>query len=184
MVVLSMKTTIYKEGDGYILATGESPKEFKGVLFVVWEGSIDNLTEGVRTLDQLKKLEETDDIPDEWLDALADAAGVCLESFDRDDSEPETEPEPVPTSSRVRKTTRRQGKSARRQSKASAARRDTPMDEFIGHCAVGTDPITAAVASGVFDSSEDEPTPEFSFNHFWLAIDVIIGVIIYLYVFL
>lgn len=112
-----MKRTFYKDGDGYIMATGKCPPAFKGVMFIVWEGLIDNLKEGVRSLDQLKKLKKVDDVNWEWLDAFAEAAG-----FD-----------------------------------AKPARKDTPLDEFVGHCAAGTDPITAAVVSGLMDSTNDEP---------------------------
>lgn len=56
----------YKDGDAYIGATGECPKGFKDAIFVVWEGSPANLTEGIRTADQLKKLEAVDTIPNAW----------------------------------------------------------------------------------------------------------------------
>lgn len=130
MVVLSMKRTFYKEGIGYIMATGECPPAFKGVMFVVWGGSVNKLEEGVRSLDQLKKLEEVDEVPRDWLSAFADVAGFDIEPV------PETKPSKPRTNSRDR---------------------DTPLDEFVGHCAVGTDPITAAVASGLFDQPHDEP---------------------------
>lgn len=146
-----MKPVVYKNGDGYILVTGESPKEFKDYLFVVWEGPIDGLTEGVKTRDELKKLERADEVPDKWIDAFADAADVCLDALYRHDPEPEPEA-PV-----------------RRVRKATAAPRDDQMDEFVMHCAVGTDPITAAVASGVFDN-EHETECNFNPGVFWACV--------------
>lgn len=148
-----MKPTIYKTNDGYILATGESPKEFKDFLFVVWEGPIDGLAEGVKTRDELKKLERADEVPDKWIDAFADAAGVCLDALRGCD------PEPQPAKPPIRRSARR----------AAPARRDNAMDEFIGHCAVGTDPITAAVASGVFDN-EHETECNFNPGVFWVCV--------------
>jgi len=118
----------YRDGDKFLMTTGECPKGFKGSLFVVWEGPIDALKEGVKTQEQLKELEKVDDIDKEWLDAFAKAAGF--------DAEPVQKSEPKPA--------------------VPSARRDTQMDEFLGHCAVGTDPITAAAASGVFDSEQNE----------------------------
>lgn len=145
-----MKPVVYKNGDGYILVTGESPKEFKDYLFVVWEGPIDGLTEGVKTRDELKQLEQADEVPDEWIDAFVDATAVCLDHLRGCD------PAPEPAESSPRRSARR----------AAPARRDNEMDEFIGHCAAGTDPITAAVASGVFDyGHETEST--FNPGVFW-----------------
>lgn len=145
-----MKTVVYKNGDGYILATDESPKDFKGYLFIVWEGSVDKIVEGVRTKDELQQLEKANEVPDEWIDAFAKATGLCLDHLRGCD------PAPEPAESSPRRSARR----------AAPARRDDQMDEFVMHCAVGTDPITAAVASGVFDHGHEA---ECNFNPgvFW-----------------
>jgi hypothetical protein len=140
-----MKTTFYKDGDNFLMATGESPKGFEKVLFVVWEGSIDNLKEGVRTTEQLKKLEKVhvDEI-DCWADAFAKASGVVIQ------------------------------KATKRKAGSTSARRDTPLDEFVGHCAAGTDVVTAAVVSGIIDEqskpSELQPNEAFHACVVWACI--------------
>lgn len=73
-----MKHSFYKDGNKFLLNTGESPKGFEKVLFVVWSGGIDNLKEDIRTTDQLEKLEKINEVPDEWLDAFAAAAHITL----------------------------------------------------------------------------------------------------------
>ncbi len=156
-----MKRTFYKDGDKYIMATDECPKGFKGVLFVVWEGEIDSLKEGVRTPDQLKKLERVDEVDREWLNAFAQAAGFDAEPDERATTKPKVEPAP--------------------------SRRDTPLDEFVGHCAVGTDPLTAAVVSGLFDAprrkrKRDEPAipVDETFHGVVVCICMLAGIVIYM----
>ena len=164
MVVLSMKTKrkFYRDGDGYLMVTGERPNGFKGILFVVWEGDIDDLKEGVRTLDQLKDLEEVHDIDWEWYQAFAERAG-----FD-----PEHEPVEKPK---------------RKSARTNSRRRDTPLVEYVAHCAAGIDPITAAVASGVMDSPqeerEDEPQIEVdpTFHSVVVGICALLGLLSYLF---
>jgi len=166
MVVLSMKTKqkFYREGDGYLMVTGESPKGFKGILFVVWEGDIDDLKEGVRTLDQLKDLEEVDDIDWEWYQAFAQRAG-----FDPEPKHVEVE------------------KPKRKKTRANSRRRDAPLVEYVAHCAAGLDPVTAAVASGVMDSPqeecEDEPQIEVdpTFHGVVVSICALLGLLFYLF---
>jgi hypothetical protein len=147
-----MKRTFYKEGDRYIMATGECPPAFKGIMFVVWEGKLGALKEGVKTLDQLKKLEEVDEIPEKWLDAFAGAAKLDLDSH-----------KPKPEAKHTR---------------AAPSKRDTPLDEFVGHCAAGTDSITAAVVSELFDEPPEELgtlTPEGQFVHNVMVVFSLLG---------
>jgi hypothetical protein len=148
-----MKRAFYKEGNNFLMVTGECPKGFEKLLFVTWEGEIDSLKEGVKTQDQLKQLEKIDAIPDEWLDAFVEASG-----FDADT---------------IQKVTKR-------KARASASRRDTPLDEFVGHLAVGTDPVTAAVVSGLIDDEPVESHVDESFNACLMCACVSISFILYL----
>lgn len=125
-----MKTTFYKDGDNFLMATGESPKGFEKALFVVWEGEIDNLKEGIRTTEQLQKLEKTNDIPDIWLDAFVAASGLVIQ------------------------------KAVKPKAAPSPSRRDAPLDEFVGHLTAGTDVVTAAVVSGIIDEQQEQPISE------------------------
>lgn len=120
-VELNMKkTTLYRDGDSYVLATGESPKGFKGFLFITWTGPTpDALGENVTPLEDLKKLEKVEDVPDEWRSAFIDKGLL--------------KPEPVKPVKRKKR------------------RKVSEADEFVGHMAAGTDPVTAAVVSGVID---------------------------------
>jgi hypothetical protein len=104
-----MSHTFYKDNDFYIFATGKYPKGFAKVLYITWDGSLDNVRENVQPTDQLAALTKVKakDVPDEWWNAFAEASKL----FEVRDS-------------------------------------DEQFEEFVAHCAAGTDPITAVVASG------------------------------------
>jgi len=67
-----MKTTYYRTGSDYFAVTDESPKEFKGVLFVGRGGTLGSITEQVYEISALRKLKPVPlkDMPNEWLLAL------------------------------------------------------------------------------------------------------------------
>lgn len=151
-----MSIKFYKDGDGYLMATGECPKGFEGVVYVVWTGEPGKLKEGVRTAGQLKQLEEVHGVDRDWLDAFAEVAGPAEKA------------------------------EAKRVARA-AAQRKSSMDEFIAHCAAGTDFVTAAAASGVMEPEETEETEEVelpegyeTFHSGLVAFCMAIGFVIYL----
>jgi len=106
-----MKPIKYIES-GEVITMTEWAKGMKNVLAVVTEA---DGSEGLRTVDQLKKLDKVE--------------------------EPKAEPKP--------KSTPRCRSGAKR--KKQTPRRDNRLAEYAGHCAAGTDPVTAGVASGLFD---------------------------------
>lgn len=63
---------VYRDGGKLVRATGESPQQFKGVLFVTLEGDTPNTVgEHLRTLDQLRGLQIVDEpLTVEWVKAL------------------------------------------------------------------------------------------------------------------
>lgn len=87
------KPAFYQKDDQFLFATGESPKGMVGVLAVVWQGTLDNLTETIIPIDELQTYRpvEPDRIPLHWWNAFADASGV----IERKEPEPEPEPEPL-----------------------------------------------------------------------------------------
>jgi hypothetical protein len=102
-----MSHTFYQDGDSYIFATGKYPKGFAKVLYITWDGSLDDVRENVQPSDHLGTLTKVKakDVPDEWWNAFAEASKL----FEV---------------------------------------RDGQFEEFVAHCAAGTDPITAVAASG------------------------------------
>lgn len=124
------KPKFLKRGDEYIYLTGESPKNFDGVLFVAWSGI--PAVESVEPLDKLKGAKEITDIPDDVYNALVEA-GVVAER------EPEPKPEPKPEPQRRRRVSQQE-------------------EECYLHVAAGTDFPTACAASGfLFDEPDDKP---------------------------
>lgn len=71
-----MSHTFYQDGDSYIFATGKYPKGFAKVLYIVWEGPLDNIQENVQPVDQLAAMTKVKakDVPDEWWNAFAQAS--------------------------------------------------------------------------------------------------------------
>lgn len=88
---MAKKPTFYRDGDKYIVLTGESPKGFTGYLFAAFAGpDARSVEEGVISLDDLNKMEsiEGDDIPDDWADMFRHK-GIAI-----DERKPEPTPEP------------------------------------------------------------------------------------------
>jgi hypothetical protein len=83
-----MKITYYKAGDGYIAVTKESPKGFKGILFIGKTGTLDKIVETAFEANQLRKLTKVTkaDVPAEWVKALG---------YEEPDPAPPVEPPPV-----------------------------------------------------------------------------------------
>ena len=74
---------LFQEGSRYILVTPGSPNGFKDSLFMAWEGETpDNLTEVIKTTDQLQALTncriELTSISTEWQTAFAKVANLSL----------------------------------------------------------------------------------------------------------
>jgi hypothetical protein len=159
---MKTKHKYYREGDGYILMTGECPKGFKGVMFVVWEGDLGNLKEGVRMADQLKTLEEVDEIPGDWVAAFGHASGLDL---------PDVQEPP------------------QREARTTPRGRDTSLDEFVAHSELGLEPGVAAVAAGLFDDDfPDEEVPPLTaedqaFHNGLMIFCAVLGIaVVYLYI--
>ena len=82
---MSKQPVLFQENSRYILVTPENPKGFKGSLFIAWEGETpDNLTEVVKTTDQLQALVQANcrieltSISTEWQTAFAKVADLSL----------------------------------------------------------------------------------------------------------
>lgn len=67
-----MKTTYYQTADGYIAVTNQSPRGFKGSLYIGKIGPLDKVTETAFSPQQLCKLTPVDlaDVPAEWIEAF------------------------------------------------------------------------------------------------------------------
>jgi len=81
------KHTFRKTDDGqWILQTGESPVNFRNMLYVVWRGPIDNLQEEVITAKELhyNRARKDREVPLDWYNAFAEATGL----FDEREPEP------------------------------------------------------------------------------------------------
>ena len=78
-----MESKFYQDGNSYLFLTGESPRKFKNVCFVVWEGPLDQLTETIKTANQLQALTEVGagDVPRDWWYAFC-KIDESLERFD------------------------------------------------------------------------------------------------------
>ena len=78
-----MEAKFYRDGDRYLYLTGESPRKFTNVCFVVWEGPLDQLTETIKTANQLQALTEVgaEDVPRDWWYAFC-TIDESLERFD------------------------------------------------------------------------------------------------------
>jgi len=83
------KHTFYRNNDAYIMATGKAPKGMKGALAIVWEGSITDLEETVKSVGDLQAMEsiEPDDVPSKWWAAFVKASKTLKER------KPESKPE-------------------------------------------------------------------------------------------
>lgn len=67
-----MGTSYYKTDDGYIAVTSQSPKGFRGSLYIGRGGPIDAIVETCFSPQQLRRLAAVDlaDVPAEWVEAL------------------------------------------------------------------------------------------------------------------
>lgn len=120
----------YRDGDKYLVLTGESPKDFKDFLFICFKGDTPaSVKEDVVTRDDLPKLTKVADVPDDWADAF-EAAGIEM---------PEVEVVEPPK----RRASKRQ-----------------KQDELVSHLAAGTDLYTAAVVSGVWEDEQPQEVDE------------------------
>ena len=86
-----MTDTVYRDGSKLVRLTGESPPQFEGVLFVVYEGdSPETVGEALRSPNQLQGLDEVDTttLSNEWLEALGlPKVDVCPKHVDAPDSQ-------------------------------------------------------------------------------------------------
>lgn len=84
-----MKITYYKAADGYAAVTSESPKGFKGILFIGKSGTLDKIVETAFEANQLRKMTKVAkaDVPPEWVEAFG---------YEEPDPEPEPPVEPPP----------------------------------------------------------------------------------------
>lgn len=90
---MALKQEFFRNGDKYVALTGESPKQFKGLMFAAFVGdNPESIAETCLMHNQLEKMVRIEgaDLPDEWADAFR-ANGFVI---DKPESKPESdEPE-------------------------------------------------------------------------------------------
>jgi hypothetical protein len=70
------KYNFYADNNKFVLVTNKSPKGLSGILYIVWKGDIDNLTETAMSVSEIQKLQKVEDIPDDWYNAFASKVGL------------------------------------------------------------------------------------------------------------
>ena len=73
MIAKEIQHQVFKDGDKYVRPTGESPRQFEGILFAVYEGkSPETVEEALRSLVELERMETVDPsgLSDSWQQAL------------------------------------------------------------------------------------------------------------------
>ena len=114
---------IRRNGDKYVLDTGQSPRGFRGVVHIVWTGT--PLREEAMSVERLARLPivDADDVDDEWYDLLV--ARKLMPKREVDDSDAE-------------------------ETTIESARRteDERFGDFESHMAAGLDIVTSMAGSG------------------------------------